>query len=296
MIKEIFLVFQGDLSNLKRFSISCNFATCDYKDKIPPLLHRMLNLEGLILCLTASEETTFLDGNSLKKDILNHMSRLSRFSFSIDSYIFANSETNLPSSEDIQSTFNDFSNLQILCYVDYFPKTKLARCLIYSCPSLLQYYGAITNHFPGGLFINVRVVSLFDENPFEHAFFHAIQKSFPFLQRLSVKNNQPQKSKQFSRSIDENGHISVIEYPFLNELFIVNVHDDYIEQFLLHSKASFQNSILHTNYESLQRVTHHFTRDDTRLNCTQINQLVLYGENKHSNCLQEYFPSAKISY
>jgi NAD(P)-dependent dehydrogenase (short-subunit alcohol dehydrogenase family) len=25
---------------------------------------------------------------------------------------------------DIQSTFNDFSNLQILCYVDYFPKAK----------------------------------------------------------------------------------------------------------------------------------------------------------------------------
>ena len=248
----------------------------------------MYHLEELTLCLTVREEKTFLDGNNLKKDILRHLARLNRFSFSISSYIFANSEAILPSLEDIQRTFDDFSNLQVLSSVDYFPKAQLARCLIYSCPSLLQYYDIITNHFPGGLFINVRIVSLIDERPFEHEFFHAIQQSFPFLQRLSVENDQPQKCKQFFKS--------VIEYPYLNELIIVDVHDDYIEQFLVHSKASFQNITLHINYESLQRITHHFTRDDTRMNCTQINQLVLYGERNHSHCLQEYFPYAKVSY
>jgi hypothetical protein len=90
--------------------------------------------------------------------------------------------------------------------------------------------------------------------------------------------------------------LSTIEYPFLNELITVDVHDDYIEQFLLHSKACFQSCIVHINYESLQRVTHHSTSDDTRMNCAQIKQLVLYGEEKYSNCLQEYFPSAKVSY
>ncbi|CAF1544678.1 unnamed protein product [Adineta ricciae] len=256
----------------------------------------MYHLEELSLCFTVHEEKTFLDGNNLKKDILRHLSRLNRFSFSISSFIFASYQTTLPSPEDIQRTFDDFSNLQVHSCVDYFPKARLGRCLIYSCPSLLRYYDIITNHFPGGLFINVRKISLVDEHPFEHEFFHVIQKSFPFLQRLSVQNDHPQKCKPFSKSIDENENSSVIDYPYLNELFIVKVHDDYVEQFLVHSKTSFQNSILHINYESLQRITHNFTRDDTRINCTRINQLVLYGEKNHSDCLQEYFPSAKISY
>jgi hypothetical protein len=146
------------------------------------------------------------------------------------------------------------------------------------------------------LFINVRRVSLFDEHPFEHEFFNGIQKSFPFMERLSVKNDKPQNFKQFYGPITDNRNFSVIEYPFLNELIIVSVHDDYIEQFLLHFKACFQDSILSINYESLQRITHDFTRDDTRINCAKINKLVLYGDKKHSTCLQEYFSYAKICY
>ncbi|CAF3792816.1 unnamed protein product [Rotaria sp. Silwood1] len=287
---------QGDLPNLKRFSISCNYRTCDYNDRILPLLHRMFNLGELILCLTVCQNKTFIDGNNLKKDIINHMPRLSRFSFSIDSFMFLNNQINLPSTEDIQCTFIDFSNIKVISCVDYFPKAKQGRCLSYSYPSLMQYYGIITNNFPGGLFINVRIVSLFDEHPFEHEFFNEIQKSFPFMERLSVKNDKPQNFKQFYGSINFNRNFSVIEYPFLNELIIVSVHDDYIEQFLLHSKACFQDIILSINYESLQRITHNFTRDDTRINCAKINKLVLYGDKKHSTCLQEYFPCAKICY
>ncbi len=284
------------MPNLKRFSISCNYGTCDYNDNILPLLHRMFNLEELILCLAVCQDQTFIDGNNLKKDIINHMPRLNRFSFSIDSFMYPNNQINLPSTEDIQCTFIDFSNIKVISYVEYFPKAKQGRCLSYSYPSLMQYYGIITNNFPGGLFINVRTVSLFDEHPFEHEFFNGIQKSFPFMERLSVKNDKPQNFKQFCGSINDNRNFSVIEYPFLNELILISVHDDYIEQFLLHSKACFQDSILSINYESLQRITHNFTRDDTRINCAKINKLVLYDDKKHSNCLQEYFPYAKICY
>ena len=112
----------------------------------------MFNLEELILCLTVYQDKTFIDGNNLKKDIINHMTRLNRFSFS-DSFIFINNHMNLPSTEDIQYTFIDFSNIKVISYVDYFPKTKEGRCLSYSYPSLMQYYGIITNNFPGGLFI-----------------------------------------------------------------------------------------------------------------------------------------------
>ena len=60
----------------------------------------------------------------------------------------------------------------------------------------MPYYNDITNNFPGGLFEYVRVVSLFDEHPFEHEFFLRIQKSFPFMERLSVNNNKPQNRKR----------------------------------------------------------------------------------------------------
>ncbi|CAF3863619.1 unnamed protein product, partial [Rotaria sp. Silwood1] len=79
------------------------------------------------------------------------------------------------------------------------------------------------------------------------------------------------------------------------ELVIIDVHDDYIEQFLFDTKTYLQsNIILEVSYESLQRATHNFTRNATRINCTKINKLYLHGGSKSSNSLQEYFPYAKI--
>ncbi|CAF1638369.1 unnamed protein product, partial [Adineta ricciae] len=210
---------QGDLPNLKMF-----------------------NLEKLSLCLTVCQGSTYIDGNNLKKDILDHMSQLNRFSFSIDSFIITSGETNLPSAEDIQRTFVDFSNTKVVSCVDYFPEANQARCLCYSYPPLTQYCGVITNNFLGGLFINVRLVSLFDERPFEHEFFNEIRKSFPHMERLAVKNDKAQHFRQFHGPIDGSENLSVIDYSFLNQLIIVDVHDDYIEQFLLHSRACFQGS------------------------------------------------------
>jgi hypothetical protein len=141
-------------------------------------------------------------------------------------------------------------------------------------------------------------VSLFDEHPFEYEFFLQIQKSFPFMEQLSLVNYKPQSRKQSYESNNDNQNLSPIKYSFLIELAIVKVHDDYIEQFLFHTKTYLQHNIrLHINYESLQRVTHNFTKEDTRINCTKINQLELYGETTYPNSsLEEYFPYAKISY
>ncbi|CAF1456185.1 unnamed protein product [Adineta ricciae] len=285
-----------DLPNLKRFSISCNLVTCDYDIRILPLLRRMFNLEELSLCLTVWQGSTYIDGNKLKKDIIDHMSQLNRFSFSIDSFIITPKQIDLPSAEDIQRTFVDFSNTKVISCVDYFPEANQARCLCYSYPPLTQYCGVITNNFLGGLFINVRLVSLFDERPFEHEFFNEIRKSFPHMERLAVKNDKAQHFRQFHGPIDGSENLSVIDYPFLNQLIIVDVHDDYIEQFLLHSRACFQGTTLFVKYTSLERVTRHFTRDETRINCAKINKLVLYGDTKRSSCLQEYFPHAQICY
>jgi hypothetical protein len=241
-------------------------------------------------------DETFIDGNYLKRNIIYRMQRLNQFTFYISSFMCIRNEMKLRSTEDIQGTFIDFPNNEIISYVDYFPEAKQSRCHIYSYPHLMPYYDIIRSNFPGGLFIYVRVVSLFDEHPFEHEFFLRIQKSFPFMERLSLTNHKSQSRKQSYES-NNNGNLPVIEYSFLSELVIVDVHDDYIEQFLLDTKTYLHdNVLLYINYESLERVTHNFTRDITRINCAKINKLKVCGESKCSISLEEYFPNAEIYY
>jgi hypothetical protein len=194
----------------------------------------MSNLEELGLYLRVSIQETFIDGNNLKENIINHMSRLNQFTFYIRSSIFIRNKIYLPSTEDIQRTFIDFPINQIISYVDYFPEAGYSHSHMYTYPSLVEYFDNLTNNFPGRLFNNVRHVSLFDEHPFEHEFFTRIQKSFPFIERLTVINDKPQNSKQSYQS-NNNQSLDMIKYSFLNVLNIIYVHDDYIEQFLFHT-------------------------------------------------------------
>ena len=83
-------------------------------------------------------------------------------------------------------------------------------------------------------------------------------------------NFKSQHRKHSYQSTNEYKNSSVIKYLFLGGFDIFNVHDDYIEQFLFHTKTySLKNILLYADYESLQRVTH--------------------------NCLQDYFAYVKIS-
>jgi hypothetical protein len=255
----------------------------------------MSNLEKLGLYLAAFVNGTFIDGNNLKKNILNHMSQLNQFTFDIRSVICINNEMNLPSKEDIQYTFRDFQYTKIISCVDYFLERKQGQCHVYSYPFRMQYYEDITNNFPGEIYQYVRVVSLYDEHPFEHEFFIRISQSFPFMEKLSVINYHAQNQKQSYKSMNDNHNLSVIKYCYLTELDIQQVHDDYIEEFLFNTKTYLQNNILlDIKYKSLQRVTHDFTRDDTRINCAKINEIYLFGKVKYSKSLQDYFPFAKI--
>ncbi|CAF1037124.1 unnamed protein product [Rotaria sp. Silwood1] len=118
---------------------------------------------------------------------------------------------NLPSTEDVQRTFIDFTNNEIISYVDYFSEAKQTRCHIYSYPSFMPYYDDITNNFSGGLFKHVRMVSLYDEYPFEHEFFFRIVQSFPYMEQLSMINHKSQNRKQSYESSNDNQNLSVIE-------------------------------------------------------------------------------------
>ncbi|CAF3806548.1 unnamed protein product [Rotaria sp. Silwood1] len=283
------------LPNLRYFSLYCDRLTVDYDELILPLLQRMSNLEQLDLHIVAIRDDKFIDGNDLKKNIINNMPQLNKFEFNIHSNVSLDNQNDLPSNEDIQKTFKDFKNSLVISCIDFFPSISEGQCHIYSYPYKISHYNNITNNFPGGLFKYVSEVSLYDERPFEHEFFIRIEKSFPFMKKLKVDNQEPQSNKQCYESRNNNRNLSIIKYTHLTDLYLDYSHDDYAEQFLLDFKMSLPNNVyLHINYESLQRVTHMFTRDATRINCGKLAHLHIYDGFPITKELEDYFPLVEI--
>jgi len=68
----------------------------------------MSNLEQLGLYIRVFVDKTFIDGNNLKKNIINHLPQLNQFTFYIHSIMRIRNEINLPSTDNIQHTFLDF--------------------------------------------------------------------------------------------------------------------------------------------------------------------------------------------
>ncbi|CAF2028781.1 unnamed protein product [Rotaria magnacalcarata] len=154
----------------------------------------------------------------------------------------------------------------------------------------LRYYENITNSFRGGLFKCVRQVSLFDR-PFEHEFFIQIAQSFPLIEKVCVIDLTEQQQK----ANDNNEHLSIIEYLHLNELNLSDVHDDYVEQFLINTKTHLLNSVrLYVIYQSFKWMIHNFTRDAIRVNCAKVCVLRVCGNFEISERLSKYFSHAKI--
>ena len=251
----------------------------------------MSNLEQLGLYLQFDIQLGLIDATVLENNILNRIPRLIGCSFYFYSQMYIREQTTVPSEENLQQPLIHFPKDAIISYLDYFPKGKQYGYHLYSLPCRSPHYDDVSNRFPGGLFEYVRSAVLHDEHPFEHGFFLRICQSFPLLENLTLINNEPQNRKQLT---NENRDLPVIYYSFLQILRLVNVHDDYIEQFLLNMKTSFQQKIALTiKYESLQRVTENFTRNSMRVNCSKIHVLDLLGK-PCVNSLQEYFPNVKL--
>ena len=161
-----------------------------YEESIAPFLHRMSNLQELILHLCIGRRTrhkSFVDENNLKDDIISHMPKLNKFVFSIHSYLDFNDSGHSLSNDGIQRTFKGLEHYRIISYIDYFPNDKIGQCHIHSHPYTMSYLYRLTNSFPGGLFKFVHKVSLIDERPFEYEFFLRIAQAFPFLKTLIIR-------------------------------------------------------------------------------------------------------------
>ena len=258
-----------------------------YDEVIVPHLQRMINLEQLALYFTTFCSGRFIDGNNLKNNILDHMSRLNQFIFNIRCMVYFSDLINFSSDEDIHRTFLTFKDYEVKSYVDYFSKEKYGQCHIYSCPYTLTYYHNLTNHFVDELFHTVRVVKLFDELPFEHVFFIRLSKAFPFLRHITIWNEEAQTCKQNQQTNDHTEKNSVIEYSHLIALHLLCVHDDYVEEFLFDTRIYLPNYIsLTIDYEQLKRVTQHFTRK----NSMKIKRLYLHHFLPLPKEYHHYFP------
>lgn len=262
-----------------------------YDESIVPLLRQMLNLDSLSLECVIRECHRFMDGYDLQKDIIDHLSRLKVFAFNIRSVLFLTNQVSLLSNEDIRRTFANFPIKQIISCVDYFPKNGSGQCHMYSYPYPMHSYDNITNNFPGGLFQSVRRISLFDERPFEHAFFVRIAQAFPFVTILSFDNRKGQNLK------NNNIHYPLIRFPHLMELDLLDAHKHYVELFLDHTKTLLSNHVsLTVEYSRIRKLTDNFKNDRLRINCAKMTELSIPANIKHSQRLNAYFPRLQRSH
>ncbi|CAF1170067.1 unnamed protein product [Adineta steineri] len=284
------------LPTLKYFSLTSFIHTDDFDDYIIPLLHRMINLEELILFLTVIRtDSTLIDGIELYDQVLVHMSQLNKFIFSIYTGVFIeNNEIVIPSNQAIQDSFIGKEYGQVGSYVHFEPRKPTNRIIdfekakavvkshIYSLPYQFESFLHLNNSFQGGMFVTVRCLTMTDSFPFEREFFKTISDSFPFIKNLKISNLEPLKKKQHPAT--------VISFPHLNLLNLVNAHDDYAEQFLVDTNTHLPCLLdLCILYESLEIVTNNFTNDATRLYCSKLKGLHIdkpYVRRKH---FDEYF-------
>ncbi|CAF4484127.1 unnamed protein product, partial [Rotaria sp. Silwood2] len=182
-----------------------------------------------------------------------------------------------------------FNKLHTLCADIFFIRSS-RQCHIYSYPYKLKHYDDITNNFPGGIFKCVRKVSLFDERPFEHEFFLQIAQSFPFMEKLYVTNQKQQINKRFRKSKNENQNLSIIKYPHLKYLHLVNACKDYHEQFLLDTKTCLPLDVgVYMNYKLVKKLTRNFRRNTTRSNCAKLNYVYLHRKVEFPGYSNSFF-------
>ena len=81
---------QKKIVNLTSISLTCRNETLFYKEALLPHLHRILNLEELILNRFIGNKENFFDGNHLKKTIINHIPQLRQLALNIRSMIELN--------------------------------------------------------------------------------------------------------------------------------------------------------------------------------------------------------------
>ncbi|CAF4719620.1 unnamed protein product, partial [Rotaria sp. Silwood2] len=98
--------------------------------------------------------------------------------------------------------------------------------------------------------------------------------AFPFLKKLSLTNETQQKRKQDEESNNENEKLPIIQFSHLTQLDLLDIHNDYIAQFLMDTKACLPIDLrLSIDNDILDRVANDFSRDAIKVNCAKVKYL-----------------------
>ncbi|CAF1508421.1 unnamed protein product [Adineta steineri] len=294
----------SDLPNLKCFSLTYEPLTNAYDNQIVPLLHRMRNLQDLTLYIRIDERNRLVDGIQLENDILIHLSKLQTFVFYICTFTSANHPVTPLSNNDIQRTFSNVKFGQIGCSMNYINESDIIYH-VFSLPYIFKCIGFIGNSFTNTIFKNVRVLCIKDGIPFEHEFFVRLVRCFPLLESLIIVNFKAQSTDPAKSEHDNtNGSFEVVQYLHLTSVDFVQAHIDYVEQMLNESKTRLPRlTELMIGYDQLKTVTNNFTRDATRHNCINVEELKFCNLRNHgddhsieaqSKDFHVYFPSLKL--
>ena len=244
----------------------------------------MSSLEKLTLYLRVCDRHTFIDGTDIYKNFLMYMPRVQSLIFYIATVNTLDGIARYFSDDDVQRTFINVGLPQVACLVNYF-RTFKAICHTFSVPFAFDHLENIANRFPTMMFLHVTYLKAYDVVPFQHEFFHRIAQSFPALKEFCIMNYMP-------RTQMNDSSYSIIDYPRLTSLDVKCVHADYIEQFLLETKAFLPCLIeLKVNYDQLRSVTHNFTNEKTRRNCSTIKRLIIEDALAFPAEVSVYFPS-----
>ncbi|CAF4477034.1 unnamed protein product [Rotaria sp. Silwood2] len=273
-----FLFLWNTLLKLSCFSLHVYHSANEFDNLVVPLLRRMSNLEKLTLSIRVRERNSFIDDTYLHNYVLSQMPHLHTFTFDIVTDFVTINQQFKPSSDDIRRTFIE-KGYHVDCYVEY-NDCSGGRCHVYSLPFSMERINYITHSFPGGMFMNVRVLHMCNHfHPFEHDLFDQISRSFPLLSNLRVTNLTPQNENRSQQLVKSEETSSIIEYSHLVELRFTsaNTHIDYVEEFLCNLNTRLPClSKLHVEYKHLATVTENFTRNTTRMNCAKLKHIHFY--------------------
>ncbi|CAF4036492.1 unnamed protein product [Adineta steineri] len=273
---------QNNLLKFKYFSLICYNDICIYDNRIIPLLHRMPNLQQLLLCLTVRNRNGLIDGTHLQNEIYSYMPLLNNFACDIRTRNLNNGSLPTLSNDDIQQTLSNIKYGPMMGSIRYF-STNSYLCHIFTLPFVFDRLQCLTNNFPNAIFDGVYYLSIHDVLPFEHEFFIRLSHAFPSLKHLTVINTTAQQNN--------NQSYSLIEFKNLNYLNVMPADISYLAQFLLNTRTNLPSlAELHVKYKHLKTVTEDFTRDATRFNCTKMKRLYTEGTSVHSNDYFRYFP------
>ncbi|CAF4486744.1 unnamed protein product [Rotaria sp. Silwood2] len=241
------------LQNLKCFSLTYESLTNEYDNQVVPLLRQMCNLQDLTLYIQIKERNRLVDGIQLENDVLIHWLKIQTFVFYICTFTYSNHPVTPLSNDDIQRTFSNVKFGQVSC----------------------RYIG---NSYTNTIFKNVTFLCVYDGIPFEHEFFVRLARCFPLLKALLIINYKAQSKDSARSEHDNNESFEVVQYLHLRSLEFCRTHIDYVEQMLNESKTHLPClTELVIDYDQLKTITNNFTRDATRLNCINVEELEFHN-------------------